>query len=126
MGQQSGVVPGDFVPAESSEDSASFHVQGDDRQGPPGIAPGPVPVMLVPMDWQKPAALSVVALTAAVFLWNRWFKGGRRWGRSNPKLGRGRWAASSGGCGCSAAGSSGTPGLVVQGRRGERPQVIFR
>jgi len=82
--------------------------------------------MLASMDWQKPAALCVVALTAAVFLWSRWGKAlgcgsgpGLRWGR-------GRWKPASPACGCAGAATQGAPGLIVRGRRGERPQVVFR
>ncbi|NBP25340.1 MAG: hypothetical protein EBU81_12475, partial [Proteobacteria bacterium] len=68
--------------------------------------------MLSGMEWQKPAALGVVVVTAALFLWvrlrsSRWLP--RRW--------RTRWQARIGGCGCGAGSSaSGMPGLVVQGR----------
>lgn len=67
------------------------------------------------MDWQKPAALLVVLLTAGLFLWARWAPR-----RLDTHRGRG-------GCGCpGAGGTGGSVGLVVRGRRGERPRVEFR
>jgi hypothetical protein len=86
-----------------------------------GVAGSGSPVMLGNMDWQKPAALSVVGITLGLFLWpkiarSKWVPG--RW--------RNRWAHSASGCGCSGGSTPGSPGLIVRGRRGERPQVILR
>jgi len=38
----------------------------------PGVDPQGLAVMLRRMDWQKPAALSVVGITLGLFLWARW------------------------------------------------------
>ena len=82
-----------------------------------GIAPEASAVMLRPMDWQKIAALSVVGITLGLFFWAQWAP--RRWRRQLGSRG--------GGCGCSGGASAPRgPGLIVQGRRGERPQVILR
>ena len=81
------------------------------------IAPEASAVMLRPMDWQKLAALSVVGITLALFLWARWA----------PRKGLRLLGSRGGGCGCSGGSSApGSAGLIVQGRRGERPQVILR
>lgn len=78
-----------------------------------GIAPEASAVMLRPMDWQKIAALCVVGITLGLFFWARW--GPRRLGSRG------------GGCGCSGGASANAgPRLIVQGRRGERPQVLLR
>jgi len=83
----------------------------------PGVDPQGLAVMLRRMDWQKPAALSVVGITLGFFLWARWAP--QRWRR--------RLGSRGGGCGCSGGSSSHKgAGLIVQGRRGERPQVILR
>lgn len=63
------------------------------------------------MDWQQPAALLVVAATAGVFLWRR----------LRPRKFQFHRDA---GCGCATAANA--PGLVVQGRRGEAPQVTLK
>ena len=82
-----------------------------------GIAPQGPAVMLPGMDWQKLAALSVVGITLALFLWARWA----------PRKGLRLLGSRGGGCGCSGGSSTpGSAGLIVQGRRGERPQVILR
>lgn len=83
----------------------------------PGIAPQGPAVMLPGMDWQELAALSVVGITLALFLWARWA----------PRKGLRLLGSRGGGCGCSGGSSAlGSAGLIVQGRRGERPQVILR
>lgn len=62
------------------------------------------------MDWQQPAALAVVTITAGVLLW--------QWVRPRRMNFQRRT-----GCGC--AGSAGRPPSVcVTGRRGERPQIL--
>ena len=86
-----------------------------------GVARSGSTVMLGSMDWQKPAALSVVGITLGLFLWpkiarSKWVP--RRW--------RNRWGHSASDCGCTGGSTPGAPGLIVRGRRGERPQVIFR
>lgn len=70
------------------------------------------------MDWQTPAALGIVAVTTAIFLW----RGGlRRWlGRSRPDF---RKAT---GCGCTGHGAPPPPSLIISGRRGERPTVTLK
>lgn len=66
------------------------------------------------MNWQTPAALAIVAGTAAVFVWRRF----------GPRRDRFRKAT---GCGCSTAGAAGgLPGLVVHCRRGESQKVEVR
>jgi len=83
----------------------------------PGVDPQVAAVMLRRMDWQKPAALGVVGITLGFFLWARWAP--QRWRR--------RLGSREGGCGCSGGSSSHKgAGLIVHGRRGERPQVILR
>jgi len=83
----------------------------------PEVDPQGLAVMLRRMDWQKPAALSVVGITLALFLWARWA----------PRKGLRLLGSRGGGCGCSGGSSApGSAGLIVQGRRGERPQVILR
>ena len=65
------------------------------------------------MDWQQPVALGLVSLTAGIFLWRRF----------RPR----RFSFSKGThCGCASTPGSPPPGLVVRGRRGERPQVILK
>ena len=63
------------------------------------------------MDWQQIAALGVVAATVGLMAW-RYFRPRRLdFHRTT-------------GCGC---GSTSTPtGLIVRGRRGEAPQIIFK
>lgn len=83
----------------------------------PGVDPQVAAVMLRRMDWQKLAALGVVGITLGFFLWARWAP--QRWRR--------RLGSREGGCGCSGGSSSHKgAGLIVHGRRGERPQVILR
>jgi len=82
-----------------------------------GVAPKGPAVMLPRMEWQKLAALSVVGITLGLFFWAQWAP--RRW--------RLQLGSRGGGCGCSGGASAPRgPGLIVQGRRGERPQVILR
>lgn len=73
-------------------------------------------VMLEVMDWQQPAALGVVGVTLGWFLWVRWSSRRRRL----------PWDTGSGACGCGAGASKNGVGLVVRGRRGERPTVEIR
>lgn len=64
------------------------------------------------MDWQQPAALGVVAVTAGIFLWRRF--------RPRPFSLKHDTA-----CGCSAMPGMTPPGLIIEGRRGERASVRF-
>lgn len=64
------------------------------------------------MDWQQPAALGVVAATAGIFLWRRF--------RPRPFSLKHDTA-----CGCSAMPGMTPPGLIIEGRRGERASVRF-
>jgi hypothetical protein len=66
------------------------------------------------MNWQQVAALGIVGLTAAIFLFSKF---------SRRKAGSGCGA----GCGCSA--SSAAPSresVVFHARKGERPQIIVK
>jgi hypothetical protein len=66
------------------------------------------------MNWQQVAALVIVGLTAAIFLFSKF---------SRRKAGSGCGA----GCGCSA--SSAAPpreSVVFHARKGERPQIIVK
>jgi hypothetical protein len=68
------------------------------------------------MDWQQPAALGVVGVTLGGFLWARW----------SSRRKRAPWDAGRGSCGCGSGVSKTGAGLVVRGRRGERPTVEIR
>ena len=64
--------------------------------------------------WQTPVALGIVALTAAVFAWRQFRP--RRFSFARDTA-----------CGCAGAGSgSRPPGLIVHGRKGERPRIDVR
>jgi hypothetical protein len=65
------------------------------------------------VDWQQPVALAIVALTAGTFLWRRFRPRKFSFAKDTP-------------CGCSAVSGARPPGLVVHGRRGERPQVVVK
>jgi len=65
------------------------------------------------MDWQQPAALAVVAITAGTLLW-RWLRPRRTDFRRRA------------GCGCGAGGVGRPPSVRVSGRRGERSQLLIR
>lgn len=64
------------------------------------------------MDWQQPAALGVVAATAGIFLWRRFRP--RRFSLKHDTA-----------CGCSAMPGMTPPGLIIEGRRGERASIRF-
>ncbi len=64
------------------------------------------------MNWQTPAALGVVALTAAILLWRRFRPRKFSFHRDT-------------GCGCSSPGVR-PPTVVVAGKRGERPTVTVK
>lgn len=64
------------------------------------------------MNWQTPAALALVALTAGLLLW-RWLRP-RKFDFHKDT-----------GCGCSAPGVR-PPNVVVSGRRGEAPRVTVK
>jgi hypothetical protein len=64
------------------------------------------------MNWQTPAALGIVALTAAIWLWRRLRS--RRFDFHRDT-----------GCGCSAPGVR-PPNVLITGKRGERPQVTVK
>ncbi|MBM3877174.1 MAG: hypothetical protein FJ386_10685 [Verrucomicrobia bacterium] len=64
------------------------------------------------MDWQQPAALCIVALTAGVFAWRHVRP--RRFDFHRDT-----------GCGC-AGGRGPKPAISVRGRKGEAPQVHFK
>jgi len=66
------------------------------------------------MGWQETVALSIVTLTAGVFLWSRF----------RPR----RFSfARTGHCGCASPNeSSSRQSIVFRARRGERPQVVFK
>ncbi|MCW5558963.1 MAG: hypothetical protein KIT22_14175 [Verrucomicrobiae bacterium] len=63
------------------------------------------------MDWQQPAALAVVAVTAGALLW-RWLRPRRMDFRRRT------------GCGCGVESLERPPSVRVSGRRGERPQIL--
>ncbi len=66
------------------------------------------------MDWQRIVALSIVGITAAIFLWVRF-----RPRRFNFKRDTH--------CGCSSVGqSSPQSSIVFHARKGERPQVVVK
>ena len=66
------------------------------------------------MNWQTPAALAIVALTAGIFLWLR-----LRPRKIN--------FAKASGCGCIGKGPTSNPqGIVVRSRRGESQRIEFR
>lgn len=61
------------------------------------------------MDWQELVALGIVAVTAAVFVW-QW-----RARRHRPA------------CGCAGHSPSGPPPTTIwRARRGERPQLLIK
>ncbi len=62
------------------------------------------------MHWQEVVALSTVALTMILFLWRRI---------------RPRPAKGLPGCGCSGT-TAKPPGVILRGRKGERPQMIIK
>ncbi|HAB15606.1 MAG TPA: hypothetical protein DCE44_04055 [Verrucomicrobiales bacterium] len=63
------------------------------------------------MDWQRWAAMAVVALTVGAFVWHWWPR--RRFDFHRRT-----------GCGCAA--TTQPPRVIVQGRRGERPRITFK
>jgi len=63
------------------------------------------------MDWQQAAALGVVALTLGLIAWRRFRPHRFNFHRDT-------------GCGCSSA--TNPPGLVVHGRRGEKPKITVK
>jgi hypothetical protein len=63
------------------------------------------------MDWQQPAALAVVAATAALIAWRRLRPRRLDFHRET-------------GCGCGSPSGPRPPSVCVTGRRGERPRVI--
>lgn len=65
------------------------------------------------MNWQQPAALGLVALTAGIFLWRR-FRPHRFSFHKDTA------------CGCVSPSGPPPPGLIVRGRRGERPRVVLK
>ncbi len=64
------------------------------------------------MNWQTPAALVVVVLTAALFAWRRWRRQKLRFQQAS-------------GCGCSVPGVR-PPNVLVAGKRGEKPRVTVK
>jgi hypothetical protein len=66
------------------------------------------------VDWQQPVALGIVALTAGVFLWRRFRPRRFLFARDTA-------------CGCAGTGTGvKPPGLVISGRRGERPRCELK
>jgi len=66
------------------------------------------------MGWQETVALSIVTLTAGVFLWNRFRPRKFSFART-------------GHCGCASPDeSTRRHSIVFRARRGERPQVIVK
>ena len=65
------------------------------------------------MDWQELAALTIVVLTAATFLWSRFRR--RRFSFERHT-----------GCGCSAGHSASGQSITFHARKGERPQVLVK
>jgi len=64
------------------------------------------------MDWQQIAALSIVAITAALFV-------GSRLRRRKSAL------PCDSHCGCSGSSASG-PSVVYRARKGQRPEIIIK
>ncbi len=71
------------------------------------------PHSTLPMNWQTPAALAVVALTAAAFAWPRLRPRRLTFTKDSP-------------CGCGTSRSSRPEGIVISGRRGETPRITFK
>jgi len=67
----------------------------------------------LPMNWQTPAALAVVALTAAAFAWLRLRPRRLTFSKDSP-------------CGCGTSRSNRPEGIVISGRRGETPRITFK
>jgi hypothetical protein len=66
------------------------------------------------MDWQKIAALGVVAVTAGMFVWAKMRR--RRFSFEHDTH-----------CGCSAHSKGGnTMSIVFSARKGERPKIIVK
>jgi len=66
------------------------------------------------VGWQETVALSIVTLTAGVFLWQRLRP--RKFSLQRDTH-----------CGCASPGQSGAgPSIVFHARKGERPQVIVK
>ena len=66
------------------------------------------------MDWQQIAALSIVAVTAGVFLWQRLRPRKFDFRRDTH-------------CGCSApSGSGAQSSIVFHARKGERPRIVAK
>jgi hypothetical protein len=65
------------------------------------------------MDWQEISALSIVAMTAAIFCLRKFRKKKFDFRRDTH-------------CGCSAAGNSPKNSIVFHARKGERGQVIMK
>jgi hypothetical protein len=65
------------------------------------------------MNWQTPAALAVVALTAAAFAWQRFRPRRFRFTKDSP-------------CGCGSVRGSSPGGLIISGRRGETPRITLK
>jgi hypothetical protein len=66
------------------------------------------------MDWQQTAALAIVAVTAGIFLWQKFRRRKFSFARDTH-------------CGCSGAGGPATKSSIVfHARKGERPEVIMK
>lgn len=66
------------------------------------------------MDWQQTTALTIVAITAGVFLW-QWLRP-KRLGHKKNTI-----------CGCSDKPSAGPkPSVIYHARKGERPSITVK
>ena len=69
---------------------------------------------LARMDWQQAAALGIVGVTAALFVWNKMRP--RRFSFERDTH-----------CGCSAsAAANPQPSIIFRQRKGERPQILVK
>jgi hypothetical protein len=66
------------------------------------------------MNWQQPAALAIVGLTAGIFLWRRLRPRKFDFRRDTH-------------CGCSSPGQTGSKSSIVfRARKGERPEIVVK
>lgn len=69
------------------------------------------------MDWQRITALAIVGLTVGVYVWRflRRYVGPRRFSFEKDTH-----------CGCVSPSGPRPPGLIIRGKRGERPVITLQ
>jgi hypothetical protein len=68
-------------------------------------------INIIDVSWQEPVALTIVAITALIFLWRRKARGVGK-AKSN--------------CGCGTSGVNSKQRIIYRARKGERPEVVVK